>query len=90
MYIDVETKAIQKIEIEPAEAFRILCKTLYMDCVFDEDSKYEVRRSEDDDEVYVYLNGKRYDDRGDLFVALRKVATLIFPNVAFRGENYES
>jgi hypothetical protein len=90
MYIDVETKTIQQIDIEPAEAFRILCKTLYMDCVLDEYSKYEIRKSEyDDDERCVYLNGERYDDRGDLFAALRKVATLIFPNVAFRGENYD-
>lgn len=89
MYIDVETKTIQQIDIEPAEAFRILCKTLCMDCVLDEHTKYEVRKSEDYDERHVYLGGVRYDDRGDLFAALRKVATLIFPNVAFRGENYD-
>ena len=30
----------------------------------------------------------KYDDRGDLFVALRNVAVNMFPNVSFRSAGY--
>lgn len=84
MIIDIPIKTTQQIDIEPEDAFRILCKTLKMDCVLDEDTSYKVFKSDYDDENHVYVYGELYDDRGDLFVALRNVAVQIFPNVGFR------
>lgn len=91
MIVDVETKDICQINIDSDEAFRILCKTLYMDFVLDEDTDFFIRENEDNENcVYVTKNGhdELYDDRGDLFVALRNVAVNMFPNTLFRSENY--
>ena len=74
------------------ECFRNLCKSLYMDFVLDEDNEYMVQN--ENGQNYVYKLNKEeeifyiYDDRGDLFVALRNVAVNMFPNVGFRGDNY--
>lgn len=84
MIIDITTKTTQQIDIEPEEAFRILCKTLKMDCVLDEDTNYKVFKSDCDNKNHVYVYGELFDDRGDLFAALRNVAVQIFPNVGFR------
>lgn len=84
MIIDITTKTTQQIDIEPEEAFRVLCKTLNMDYILDEDIDYQVLISNIDDEKHVYVDHVMYDDRGDLFVALRNVAVQIFPNVGFR------
>lgn len=91
MMIDVKTKAVCQIDLDADEAFRILCKTLHMDFVLDEDTDFFVRKNEDDENcVYIMRNGhdELYDDRGDLFVALRNVAVNMFPNVLFRNEDY--
>lgn len=93
MKIDIKTNTIIQADIDEIEAFRILCKTLHMDFVLDEDTNYFVGKKEygenavyeigitDEDEGYV-------DDRGDLFVALRNVAVNIVPNVGFRNADY--
>ena len=91
MIVDVETKAICQINIDSDEAFRILCKTLHMDFVLDEDTDFFIRKNEDNENcVYVTKNGhdELYDYRGDLFVALRNVAVNMFPNTLFRSEDY--
>ena len=77
-----------KIEITPELAFEMLCKSLYMDCVADEDGDYIIKggqlfKKEKHSEKY-----ELYDDRGPLFVALRNVAVNIFPNVYFRSDPY--
>ena len=91
MQIDVKCTAVCKIDIDSSEAFRILCKSLNMDFVL-EDKNFIVKKDEDEDENYVYIikDGKEeiYDERGDLFVALRNVAVNMFPNLEFRNENY--
>lgn len=87
MIIDVKTKAICQLDIEPEEAFRILCKTLNMDFVLNEDIDFFVRESYQGDNRVYYINDghdEEYDGRGDLFAALRQVAVEIFPNVRFR------
>lgn len=91
MLIDANIKAKYEIYIDECEAFRILCKTLGMEFVLDEDRKFYVKKDEYGDNV-VYLKACNqetiYDDRGDLFVALRNVAVNLFPNVLFRNADY--
>ncbi len=87
----VDMKANYKIDIEPEEAFRILCQTLRMDIVLVEDANVYVKKDEYGDNCVYCKYGKydgKYDDRGDLFVALRNVAVNIFPNVSFRNADY--
>ena len=91
MLIDVRAKSVLQIDIDSFEAFRILCKTLDMDFVLDEDTDFFVRKDDYGENcVYVIKNGhdEKYDDRGDLFVALRNVAVNMFPNVYFRSAEY--
>jgi hypothetical protein len=83
----VDVKSISQMNIEPEEAFRILCATLRMDMVLFEDADVYVKKDEHGNNGVYTLYGK-YDDRGDLFVALRNVAVNIFPNVAFRNADY--
>ena len=85
MVVDMKTKC--KIDIEPEEAFRILCQTLRMDIVLLEDANVYIKEDEYGDNCVYSAYGK-YDDRGDLFVALRNVAVNMFPNVAFRNADY--
>ena len=91
MEVNINTKATCTIDIDSSEAFRILCKTLHMDFVLDEDMDFFVRKNEEgENSVYVIRNGhdELYDERGDLFVALRNVAVNMFPNTWFRSEDY--
>ena len=89
MLIDVKTT--RKIDIDEYEAFRILCKTLNMGFVLNEDIDFFVRKDCYGDNCVYYIkdgHDEIYDDRGDLFVALRNVAVNLFPNLEFRGEKY--
>lgn len=91
MLIDANIKAKYEIDIDECEAFRILCKTLNMEYVLDENRKFYVKKDEYGDNVLylkVYNQETIYDDRGDLFVSLRNVAVNLFPNVLFRNEDY--
>lgn len=87
MIIDVNTKAVCQIDIDHQEAFRVLCKTLHMDCVLDEDTNYFVYRDGFGDTLVCRTRNGHDEcvtDRGDLFLALRNLAVEIFPNVGFR------
>lgn len=91
MLIDVKTTTTQQINIEPEEAFRILCKTLNMEFILNEDIDFFVRKDCYDENCVYYIkdgHDEEYDDRGDLFVALRNVAVNIFPNTLFRNADY--
>lgn len=85
MFVDIKTKSILKVDITPSEAFRILCKTLNMDYMLEEDVEFFVEKDCDGNNcVYIKNQDDRaYDDRGDLFIALRDVAKNIFPNLPF-------
>lgn len=83
----VDVNSISQINIEPEEAFRILCATLRMDIVLLEDADVYVKKDEYGDNC-VYSKYGKYDDRGDLFIALRNVAVNIFPNTDFRNADY--
>lgn len=91
MEVNINTKAVCTIDIDSSEAFRILCKTLHMDFVLDEEIDFFVRKNDEEENcVYVIRNGhdELYDERGDLFVALRNVAVNMFPNLWFRSADY--
>lgn len=91
MLIDINAKAVIKAEIDEGEAFRILCKSLSMDFVLDEDTDYFIKKDEwGENGVYALKNGRdhKFDDRGDLFVALRNVAVNMFPGLYFRNADY--
>lgn len=91
MLIDVKTKAVCQIDIDSTEAFNILCKTLNMEFVLDEDIDFFVRKDCYGDNCVFYTkdgHDEIYDNRGDLFVALRNVAVNMFPNLWFRSADY--
>ena len=80
-----------KIDIDSTEAFKLLCKSLHMDFVLDGDIDFFIRKDCYGDNCVYYIkdgHDEIYDDRGDLFVALRNVAVNIFPNTEFRTANY--
>jgi hypothetical protein len=79
LLVDVKAKVAMEVEIDAEDAFRILCKSLAMGFVLDEDTDYQIRKDEyGKNGVYVPKNGLYYklDSRGDLFVALRNVAVI--------------
>lgn len=90
MKVDIKANTIIQADIDEIEAFKILCKTLHMDFVLDEDTNYFVREGECGENGVYVTDGYdiKIDDRGDLFVALRNVAANIVPNVAFRNADY--
>lgn len=91
MVICANVKSVCQIDIDSSEAFRILCETLHMTSVLDEDTKFIVKKNEDgENNLYAIKDGVEYhyDDRGNLFVALKNVAVNIFPNTSFRGDDY--
>lgn len=86
-----KAKAICTIDIDSAEAFRILCEILHMGFVLDEDTDYFVyKNSYGELNVFKTVDGHDscVDERGDLFVALRNVAVNMFPNTLFRSADY--
>lgn len=92
----VSAKTTLQIDIEPEEAFRILCESLYMNFVLNEKTDFFVKESYQGNNAVYYRykddNGREriqhFDERGDLFVALRNVAVNIFPNTSFRNAEY--
>lgn len=91
MLVDITAKQTFKADIEPEEAFRILCKTLHMEFILEEDFDYFVIEDEYGEKaVYKTENDrdKCVDDRGDLFIALCNVAVNMFPNLDFRSADY--
>lgn len=91
MLVDITARQIFKEDIEPEEAFRILCKTLSMDFILNDDPDYFVAKDASGQNIVCKgTNGKVkiVDDRGDLFIALCNVAVNMFPNLDFRSANY--
>ena len=89
--VNVKIDSVVPVDIDCEEAFRVLCKSLQMGFVLDENTKFVVRKNRfGDNGVYCVTNGQErlYDSRGDLFVALRNVAVQLFPNVEFGNEPY--
>jgi hypothetical protein len=80
-----------EINVDEWQLFEMLCKELYMDFVLDTDRKFYIKNGR----VCSMENGaeKVYDDRANLFVALRNVLVQMSPNSECRSEkhifNYE-
>lgn len=83
MEVDVNCKSVVKIDIDSGEAFRLLVKTLHMNCILDDENEYCT--FDDGVEIGVYKldhgHNKLVDDRGELYEALMATARCIFPNV---------
>lgn len=92
MNVDVKTSAIVNIDIESDEAFKVLCKTLNMEYILNDEYDFYIEKDSHGNNCVCRRmpNGhpKRYDDRGDLFIALRNVAVNMFPNLPFRNNDY--
>ena len=91
MIVNVKVNSIANIDIDCNEAFKILCKTLNMEFVLNEDINLFVQKDCYGDNCVYYIrdgHDEVYDDRGDLFVALRNVAVNMFPNLSFRSADY--
>lgn len=91
MLIDVEAKSVCQINIDKYEALRILCKTLHMEFVLDEEIDFFVKKDEYGENCVYYIkdgHDELYDDRGDLFIALRNVAVNMIQNLYFRSADY--
>lgn len=91
MIVNAKVNSAVNLDIDCDEAFVILCKTLNMEFVFNEDIDFFVRKDSYGDNCVYYIrdgHDEMYDDRGDLFVALRNVAANIFPNLSFRSADY--
>jgi hypothetical protein len=91
MLLNIEAKTDVKIDVSSCQALRILCQTLDMEFVLNEDVDYFVRENcYGDNCVYYTKDGhdEVYDDRGDLFIALRNVVVNMYPNVSFRNAEY--
>lgn len=91
MIVEARVNSVINIDIESDEAFVILCKTLQMDFVLNENIEFFVRQDSFGDNCVYYIkdgHDEKYDERGDLFIALRNVAVELFPNVSFRNADY--
>lgn len=89
--VKVPVHAMMETELHPVDAFRILCQTLDMGYVLNEWMHFYVKEDENGElGVYLDRDGKPelYDERGDLFVALRNVAICICPNLGFKDADY--
>ena len=80
---NIENKTVHKEDCLD-ETFRYLCREMEMDIVLEDDPKYTVQK-DSDEEKRIYYQGEVYDDRGELYLTLLKLATFIYPNTATRG-----
>lgn len=78
-------------EIDTEESFEILLKNLCMEIVLEEDENYIIHKNRDGENgIYIVKDGCEilFDYRGDLFIALRNVAVMLYPNLLFRNADY--
>lgn len=80
MLVKFKATTVQEMDIDHCEAFRILCQTLDMNCACLEDTKMRAMLGPDGEKHVYYPVQDRYelfDDRGELFEALRNLAKLL-------------
>lgn len=70
-----------EMDLNKDQALDALLEILHMTWINDE-GNFEIKNGK------VYKNGKHYDDRADLFAALRNVENALYPNLDFRGDPY--
>lgn len=97
--VEVNARAKMTIDITSDEAFRILCKTLRMDFLLDDEYDYYLKVFDEDLEnyepyydqpcvCYTDKDGeeKVIDERGNMFAALCTLVVNIYPNSEFRSD----
>lgn len=70
-----------EIDLNKDQALDALLEILGMEWIND-DGHFEIKNGK------VYKNGKHYDDRADLFAALRNVENALYPNLEYRSDPY--
>lgn len=70
-----------EMDLGKDRALDILLEVLNMEWIND-DGKFEIKNGK------VYKNGEHYDDRADLFAALRNVENALYANLEFRRDPY--
>lgn len=88
--VNIPIRTMIETDLHPVDSFRILCHVLEMDYVLNEFMNFYVKEEDGELGVYVDRDGEPvlYDERGDLFVALRNVAICICPNLGFKDADY--
>lgn len=98
--VEVTARAKMTIDITSDEAFRILCKTLGMEFLLDDERDYYLKVFEDFDNYDPYYdqpcvcyrdeNGEEtvIDDHGNMFAALCTLVVNMYSNVSFRSAPY--
>lgn len=74
------------IEIDEIDAFKVLCKTLHMDFMLDDNKHIYAAEDTNTGEIVVVKDDKVIDDRGKLYIALCAVAECIVPNCELRNQ----
>ena len=79
----METEYTIKIKLNEYDALEALCKALNCEVVLDPDKELKIEKGY----VWIKENGKwkKYDERADLYAALRNVICAITPNCEFRS-----
>jgi len=70
-----------EMEMDFDTAFDALLEVLDMKWVLDDDA-FEIKKG------MVYWNGEPFDERADMFAALRNILNAHYPNLDFRGDDY--
>ena len=70
-----------EMDLNKDQALDALLEILDMEWIHD-DGHFEIKNGK------VYKNGKHYDDRADLFAALRNVENALYPNLEYRSDPY--
>lgn len=85
MKIEAVKREDVEIEIDEIDAFQLLCKTLHMDFMLDDNTNIYAAKNTNTGETVVVKGDKVIDDRGDLYIALCAVASNIVPNCELRN-----
>jgi hypothetical protein len=84
MKVKVKANGEFEVDIDYNQAFYALCQTLGMDWAIEERKHFVVEENDFGEKVVcVVVDGEKhiYDDRGELFLAIRNLAEAIFPNI---------
>ena len=85
MKIEAIKREDVEIEIDEIDAFKILCKTLHMDFMFNDNTYIYAAKNTSTGEIVVVDGDKVLDDRGELYLSLCAVAANIVPNCELRN-----
>ncbi len=79
-----------EIEIDSAQAFRLLCDSMNMSFVYKDDSEFLVLKNEDEEETYVYKRLNKNDKNDDKYIDEDKITYNKIDYILFddRGELY--